>query len=50
MPSAQVTVPEDSEQVPCEGLAESNIVPPGRLSVTCTAVALDGPALWAVRV
>ena len=45
VPSAQVTVPLDSEQVPCEGVAESNVTPAGSVSVTVTPVALEGPAL-----
>ena len=43
VPSAQVTVPLDSEQVPCEGVAESNVTPAGSVSVTVTPVALEGP-------
>ena len=50
VPSAQVTVPLDCEQLPCEGVAESNVTPAGRLSVTCTLAALEGPALCAVSV
>ena len=43
-------VPLDSEQLPCEGIAESYVTPAGRVSATWTPVALEGPALWAVRV
>ena len=43
VPSAQVTVPLDWEQLPCDGVAESNVTPAGRLSVTCTPVASAGP-------
>src|ERR671934_238317 len=49
VPSAHPTVPVDCEQVPCDGVAESNVTPAGRVSFTCTPVALDGPALAAVR-
>ena len=30
VPSVQVTVPLDWEQLPCEGVAESNVTPAGR--------------------
>ena len=30
VPSAQVTVPADCEQLPWEGVAESNVTPPGQ--------------------
>ena len=43
VPSAQVTVPLDSEQVPCDGVADSKVTPAGRSSVKLTPVALDGP-------
>ena len=45
VPSGQVTVPLDSEQLPCEGVAESKVTLPGRVSVTWTFVAVEGPAL-----
>jgi len=38
------------EQVPCDEVTESNDTPVGRVSFTCTEVALDGPALAAVSV
>jgi hypothetical protein len=44
VPSAHVTVPLASEQLPCEGVAESNVTPPGRSSVTVTPGASCGPA------
>src|SRR5689334_4957721 len=50
VPSVHPTVPVDCEQVPCDGVAESNDTPAGRLSVTWTLVALEGPALCAVSV
>ena len=37
VPSAQVTVPADCEQVPCEGVAELNVTPAGSVSVTAHA-------------
>src|SRR6185436_4800541 len=43
VPREQVTVPLACEQVPCEGVAESNVTPEGRVSVTCTPVAVCGP-------
>jgi hypothetical protein len=45
VPSAQVTVPDDSVQVPCEAVAESNVTPLGSVSVSVTPVAPEGPAL-----
>src|SRR6185503_1683827 len=45
VPSAQVTVPLDSEQVPCEGVAESKLTPAGNVSVAETPAALEGPEL-----
>ena len=50
VPSGHVTVPLDSEQVPCEGVAESKVTPAGRVSETCTPVALEGPWLLTVSV
>ena len=50
VPSAQVTVPLDSEQVPCVGVADSKVTPAGRASVTLVPVALEGPALSTDRV
>ncbi len=50
VPRLQVTVPEDSEQVPCEGVAESNVTPLGSVSVSTTAVAPEGPAFATVSV
>ena len=48
--SAHVTVPLDSVQVPCEGVAESKVTPPGSVSVKLTAVAVAGPEFWTVSV
>ena len=45
VPSAHVTVPEASEQLPWDGVAEVNVTPPGNVSVTVTPAALEGPAL-----
>src|SRR5688572_3848062 len=45
VPSEQVTVPADSEQLPCEDVAESKSALLGRLSTTVTPAALCGPAL-----
>ena len=50
VPSAQVTVPLACEQLPWEGVAESNVTPLGSVSVRLVAVASWGPALWAVSV
>ncbi len=50
VPSGHVTVPEDSEHVPWEGVAETNVTPDGSVSVSCTDGALDGPAFWVVSV
>ena len=47
---SQVTVPLDCEQLPCEGVADSNVTPAGRLSVSSTPVAADGPEFSAVSV
>jgi hypothetical protein len=49
-PTLQVTVPEAWVQVPWVELAETNVTPGGRVSVTTTAVALFGPLLEAVTV
>ena len=50
VPSWHVTVPLACEQLPCEGVAESKVIPAGRVSVTCTSVASRGPALPTVSV
>ena len=50
VPSGHVTVPLDCEQAPCEGVAETKVTPAGRVSVTWTPVAVDGPPLAAVSV
>src|SRR5437899_569709 len=50
VPNAQLTVPVPREQLPCDGVAESNDTPAGRVSSTCTEAALDGPALSAISV
>ena len=51
VPRLQVTVPLDSMQgSPCDGVAKSNVTPPGSVSVSTTPVALCGPALCAVSV
>ena len=48
VPREHVTVPDDSVQVPCEAVAESNVTPLGSVSVTVTPVAPEGPALVTV--
>ena len=45
VPSEQVTVPADCEQLPWEGVAELNVTPAGKVSVRVMPVALEGPAL-----
>ena len=50
VPSGQVTVPEDSEHVPWEGVAETKVTPAGSVSVSCVDGALEGPAFWVVSV
>ena len=50
VPSAHVTVPADSEQLPWEALAESKVELDGSMSVTVTPVAPCGPALETPRV
>ena len=45
VPSEQVTVPPDCEQVPWDGVAELNVTPAGKVSVRVMPVALEGPAL-----
>src|SRR5688572_7656353 len=45
VPSEQVTVPDDSLQEPCEGVAELKVTPAGSVSLTLTPVAFQGPAL-----
>src|SRR3954462_15978856 len=42
VPMAQVTVPVPLHD-PCEGMAETNVVPAGRVSVTVTPLAASGP-------
>ena len=49
VPSWHVTVPLVCEQVPCDGVAESKIIPAGSVSVTTVPVAARGPALPTVR-
>ena len=44
-----MTVPLDCEQLPCEGVADSNVTPAGSVSVSVTPVALEGPPLCDVR-
>ena len=44
-PRLQVTVPLAWLQVPWFGVADTNVTPPGSVSVTDTPVAPDGPAL-----
>ena len=36
-------------QVPWLGVAETSVTPPGRVSATCTLVAVSGPLLVTVR-
>ena len=50
VPSWHVTVPLACEQVPCEGVAESKVIPAGSVSVTTVPVAARGPALPTVSV
>ena len=50
VPSAHVTTPSDSRQVPCEGVAESKVTFAGRVSLTWTPLASDGPEFWTVSV
>ena len=50
VPNVHVTVPEACEQLPCDGNALLYVEPLGRLSVSVTPVALDGPALCTVSV
>ena len=50
VPSEQVTVPPDCEQLPCEGVAELYVTPAGSVSVTVTPAALEGPVLLTPRV
>jgi hypothetical protein len=45
-PIEQVTVPDACEQLPAEGVAETKTDPGGRVSVTLTLVAVEGPAFW----
>ena len=51
-PIGQVTTPANSEQLPWVGVAETNVMEPdpGRVSVTTTPVASEGPRLVTVRV
>ena len=46
VPSGQLTVPADCVQVPCEGVAETNVTPAGSVSLSETLGALDGPEFW----
>ena len=48
-PRGQVTVPDACEQVPWDGVADTNTTPTGRVSVRTTAAAPEGPAFWTVR-
>src|SRR5438309_1261278 len=43
LPTEQVTVPEALVQVPWLEVAETKVTPAGRVSVTVTPVAADGP-------
>ncbi len=45
VPSGHVTVPAACEQLPCVGVADVKVTPPGSVSVTVTPAAEDGPAL-----
>ena len=49
VPSWQVTVTPDCPQLPCDGVAESKIIPAGRVWVTTVLVAARGPLLPTVR-
>ncbi len=46
VPSGQLTVPAACEQLPCEGVADTNVTPAGRVSLSETLGALDGPEFW----
>jgi hypothetical protein len=43
VPSGQLTVPAACVQLPCEGVAELNVTPAGRVSLSDTPVAVEGP-------
>ena len=44
VPSGHCDVPAACEQLPCEGVAETNVTPPGSVSLSDTPVAPEGPA------
>ena len=48
VPSAQVTVPAASEQLPWVGVADTNVTPAGSVSVSVTPAASAGPELLAL--
>lgn len=48
VPTEQTTAPV-KEQDPCVGVAETNVVPAGRMSVTVTPAAEMGPAFATAR-
>jgi hypothetical protein len=50
VPREHVTVPDCSEQLPWDALAEPKVTPAGSVSVRVTALALEGPSLVAVSV
>src|SRR5438874_8380963 len=50
VPSEQLTRPALWPHVPCDPLALWNVSEAGNASVTVTAVAICGPALWTTRV
>src|SRR5262245_41878850 len=48
VPRLQVTVPDACVQVPCDGVADTNVTPAGSVSVTVTPVAAVLPVCDAV--
>src|SRR5438128_2756248 len=50
LPTEQVTVPDACVQVPWLDVAEAKVTPAGRVSVTPTPVAAEGPLLVATTV
>ena len=43
LPRLQITVVVPLHGLPCVGVAETKVTPPGKVSFTVTAVAGDGP-------
>lgn len=50
LPSVTVTVLPDRKALPCEGVAETKVTLPGKVSTNVTPVAVDGPLLVILRV